>query len=126
MGEKFLGVDIAGLVNKHLSPIVKAATLVKKTSGTRDSADLAGGTKPSSAPFTARGFVANYRDGQIDGTLITKSDRKIVLIADSIASAQVPKPGDRITIEGATFVIKDDGVSRDPASATYVCRSRAV
>lgn len=123
---KFLGVDIAKLVDKNLSSKLNPATLQKKTEGTRSTANLAGGTQPTTADFDARGFVAEYKEHQIDETLIHKGDRRVVLIANSIVGFTVPEPGDRIIIEGSTYVIQGNGVSRDPASATYTCHCRAV
>lgn len=123
---KFLGVDIAKLVDKNLSAKLKPATLQKKTAGTRSTTDLAGGTQPTSADFSAQGFVAEYKEHQIDETLIQRGDRRVVLIGNSIAGLQIPDPGDRIIIEDTTYVIQGEGVGRDPASATYTCHCRAV
>jgi len=67
--------------------------------------------------------VSDYRAGQIDGTLIQKGDRKVLLIAESGSAALVPSSGDRITVEGATYFIVS--VGRDPAVATYPCQVRS-
>lgn len=123
---KFLGTDISGLIHKHLSPIIKDATLIQVTSGARTPADLAGGKALTETSKTAKGFVNTYRDYYIDGKMIRHGDRKILLTADSIEDTTVPTPGDKITIEGTTYVIQANGVSRDPASATYICHGRPV
>ena len=123
---KLFGVNISGLINKHISPGLLDATLIKVVPGTRTATSYAGGTNPVSTSFAARGVVVFYSDIQIDGTLIRKGDRQILLVGDSIASSKVPVPGDQITIQGSTYVIVADGVTSDPALAQYTCHCRSV
>ena len=123
---KLFGVDVSGQIHKHISPGIFDATLTKKVAGTRTAADLAGGTNPVSTDYAARGVVSDYTDFQMQNSLIRKGDRQILLTGDSIASAKVPVPGDRITIQGSTYVIVSRGVTSDPANAQYTCHCRSV
>lgn len=121
---KFLGVNISGLVHKNLSKKLKPATLTKKISGARTSGSLTSGKAKTSTTHSCRGFVEDYTDRELkDGKDIQASDRKILIIGDSIKPAAVPEKGDEIAIEGGTYRIVGP-VKRDPASATYVCQGR--
>lgn len=122
---KMFGIDISGLIAKNLKGKLFPATLIKVVQGNRTASALAAGTNPTETPFTAEGFVDLYKDHQIDDTTIKRSDRKISLVGDLIQGGQVPVPGDKITIEGATYKIQRDGVARDPAGALYECHCRA-
>lgn len=119
---KLLSGFIAKQIGKYLGPQVKAATLIKVTNGTRVSAS--GGTHPTSTSYAARGWVESYSDADIDGTLITRQDVKVVLLGATIASSQTPSNGDKVTIEGTTYLILNVP-GRDPDSAAWECQARA-
>lgn len=124
MGNKLFGVDISGLINKNVAPGLLDATLIKTAEGARTSGQLTGGPAITETPYAAKGFIQDYSENRIDGTVIKVGDRQVILIGDSIASAQVPSLGDKVTIEGTTYNIV--GVpARDPAAATYSCQVRA-
>ena len=119
MGNPLFGVDISGIIRDNVGPGVLAATLTKSTNGTRTAGQLTGGTQPTTATYTCRGFIDRQARRTLDGSLIDNDYVQIVLIGDSIASAAVPEQGDRITIEGATYIVAV--IDRDPAAATYTC-----
>lgn len=124
-GNKLFGVDIAKIVNKEIAPGLLDATLTKSTYGSRTSGDLTSGQSETSKSYPCKGIVSRYSDEEINGTTILKSDRKILLIGNSIDKGNVvPEPGDQIFIESSTYEIQEDGVNRDPAKATYSCHSR--
>ena len=116
--------DIAGKINKALGNLVFDLTLTKVEPGTRTPGALTGGTNPTETGHTVKGFVDEYKDYQIDGTLIQRGDRKVVILGGSLSSGVIPEPGDKITAEGETRTIVEDGVKRDPAGATYTCQVR--
>lgn len=122
MGNKLFGIDVSGLINKHISPGVFDATLIKVAVGTRTGGQLTGGTNPTGTPYAARGFVDKLDHNRFKGTLVEDEDVLVVLIGDSIASAQVPGPGDRVTLLGTTYNIVE--VFTDPALASYECVAR--
>ena len=124
MGNKLFGVDIAGLIKKNVGPGVLPATLVKVTPGTRTPGSLTGGTNPTTTDYPCRGFIDSQRVAFANGTTVKAGNKVVVLIGDTIDSGSgvAPAPGDRIMIEGTTYVIPEGGtIDRDPAAATYAC-----
>lgn len=124
MGNKLFGVDISGLVRKHVAPGVLDATLVKVAPGTRTPGALTGGTNPTPTSYPCRGFIDKQRVAFTNGSTVKDGNKVVVLIGDTIdnGSGVAPAPGDRIIIEGTTYVIPEGGtIDRDPAAATYAC-----
>ena len=117
------GVDIAKAVNDGLGKGLLAATLTVVTPGTRTSGGLTSGTQPTTVDHTARGFLDDYEDRHIDGTVIQRGDRICVLLGASISGGAIPSAGDRVTIESETFNIVN--VKRDPAAASYTMQVRS-
>lgn len=118
------GVDIAGKIHEAFKDKVFDVTLTKVEPGTRTPGALTGGTNPTTVGHTVKGFVDMYLDTEIDGTLVHRGDRKVVIFGASLSSGVVPEPADRITAEGWTKQIVEEGVKRDPAGATYICQVR--
>lgn len=119
---KLFGKDIAGKMAGALGKHLLVATLISKTPGTRTAGALSAGTTPDSTQASARGIIDDYDSAQIDGTLIQKDDRRVLLLGGTISGGVVPKPGDQVTIENSTYnVIR---VARDPAAATYTLQVR--
>lgn len=116
------GADISGQIARALGPLVFEQTLIKVTEN-RDQTDPTN-MIPIETPFICRGFIDVYKDDQVDGTLVLSSDRKIVIIGDTIENNEKPEPGDKIIAEGKTYIIVPNGIKRDPAGATYECQSR--
>ena len=123
MGIPLFGVDISGIIAQEIGPGVLPATLIVFTPGIRSAIDSTGGTLPTEASVEGRGFIDDYSENEVDGTLVQRGDKKIILIGDTFTGFPVPKPNDKITIEGITFKIVGP-VKRDPAAATYECQSR--
>lgn len=125
MAFKIAGVDIAKTVAKAVAPLLQgtefAMTLTRVTPGVRGP-DVTAGTNPTETAHTCKGVVSDYAVGQIDGTIIKQGDRRIVILAGTIAPAAVPVPNDKLTVEGRTYRIVD--VRRDPVAATYECQAR--
>jgi hypothetical protein len=109
--------------------LTRPCVLFKTTEGAYAVGAASGDTAKTVKPYRARGLVSAYSDNEIDGTLILRSDRKILLLGATITGGVVPVPGDRIQIkdhDGATktFTIPKDGVGSDPAAATFTCTGR--
>lgn len=122
MSNILFGVDIASIVAREIGPGLLDATLTVVTSGDRDVANPTLGQAKTEIQHTGKGFIEDYTDSQKDNTLIQKTDRKVILIANTFEERPVPKTADKITIEGTTYnVVK---VKRDPAAATYICQVR--
>lgn len=116
------GADIAGIINSALGPLVFDQVLIKTTS-VRDPVNKTKRVKTKTS-HACKGFIDTYEDQFLSGTLVHDTDRKIVIIGNSLPTGIIPKPGDEITAEGITFTIADKGVVRDPAGATYECRAK--
>jgi hypothetical protein len=103
--------------------IVTAATLTKVTPGTRTPGELGAGTNPTSIAHPCEGIVQSFDTGLIDGTLIRREDRRISLLIATLPDGVEPKTSDKITIDGATYVIL--GVpDRDAAKFMFICHGR--
>jgi hypothetical protein len=123
MGNKLFGIDIAKLVHKNMSSMLLDAVLEKVVSGTRTSGSLTSGKNKTETEYTCKGFTDSFEDRRIDGTVIKRGDRKVLLIGDSIQSGAVPEVNDKVTIESKTYRILSI-MERDPAAATYVLHCR--
>lgn len=110
---------IANQIAQAMGPLLFPLTVIKRTSSTR--AGLTGGVNTREEKYSGRGFIDDYRDSRIDGTIIKVGDRMVTIMGASISV--VPEPDDQITIEGRTWTIVGP-VRRDPAGATYECQVR--
>ena len=126
MGNPLFGQDISGIIKNALAGQLLAATLHKKTPGTR-TGNLTGGTNPTETNYACEGFIDSQSKKAIGGTLVEAGDVVVVLIGDTIdsgAAASAPQTGDQVTIESNTYHIK--GLDRDPAAATYTLLCKAI
>lgn len=128
MGNRLFGVDVAGLVARHIGPGVLPVLLTEpRTTRARDPANLTGGLVPlPPATHEARGFWDDFKGIAPPGLTVLMGDRKAVIIGDSLPAGVVPGRGWGVTIEGVTLYV-ETLVSRDPAAAVYTfqCRDRA-
>jgi len=122
MGNPLFSVNISGLIKEYIGPGVLDATLTKSTPGSRTAGQLTGGRNPTTATYACKGFIDEQARQDFDGTLTLDGQVVIVLIGDTIDGGSTKaEVGDRITIEGVTYMI--DKLDRDPAAATYTCLS---
>jgi hypothetical protein len=123
MGNPLFGVDISGIIKGAIGPGVLDATLRKVVSGTPTPGALTGGTNPTTTDYPCKGFIDSQRVRFAKGSTVRAGRKVVVLIGDTISNGAVaPEPGDRIIIEGTTYVIPEGGtIDRDPAAATYAC-----
>lgn len=105
--------------------MTKDAILIKVTPGIRNPAAVSAGTNPTTVSYPVKGIPADTRSLMASGTLITGVDRVIRILGATLPAGVVPVSGDRITMESSTSTIVAQGVSRDPASATFVCQCRS-
>lgn len=118
--------DIAGIVGTAIvdAGMTRDVVLTKTTPGIRMPGAVSRGTNPTTQDFAAQGIVQDKTRMLAAGTLLADATRVIRLFASTIEGGIEPVPGDRITIENETSIIVDKGVSRDPASATYLCQCK--
>ena len=111
----WFGLDLPAIVGAGLDSVAKDATLLVVTIGARNATSTKGlSVTKTSVP--CRGYVEDFSESQIDGSLVTRKDRLVTLFASSLGST-VPKERDEVTIEGDTYKIQR--VSRDPAGIVY-------
>lgn len=122
---RLFGLDIAGIVNQSIAAAggVLAATLIKVFPGTRTPGSLALGTNATTASYAARGFFTTLEQQFIDGDLVKRTDRAVVLLGASIPGRVVPVAGDRVRMEGRAWQVIAV-LDRDPAAATYTLAVR--
>lgn len=128
MGTKLAGIDVSGIIKKEIGDKVLTddrhdAILHKVTAGSR-TGNLTGGTNPTEADKTCKGFIDSKNKEKIGGTLVDDGDVVVVLIGDSVQDLAVPTTTDKVTIEGTKYSIK--GLDVDPARATYTLVCKAV
>lgn len=119
--------DIAKIAASALvgAGMTKPVVLIKTTAGTRTPGAISSGTHPTTTSHPAKGLPVDTRVLMRDGTLIAGVDRVIRILGATLPAGITPAPGDAITLEGTTSRIVAEGVSRDPASATYLCQCRS-
>lgn len=126
MGNPLFGVDIAGLINRHVAPGLLDVVIVRQVRGLRSPTNLTGGQALTTETFKGvKGIWEDLPKTPPPGVEFELNDRIALLIGDSIPKGGLPKRNDAITIEGMTlFAVQQIG--RDPAAATYrfLCRDR--
>ena len=115
---------LAKTIGKAMSGIFLDATLTRDGSPTGPPYDPTPGA-PTDYPCKA--IVDEWDAYYRQGGLVSKTDRKVLVLASTLAVA--PLSGDRITIEGLTLTVVPNGsgqpaVSTDPATAVWTLRAR--
>jgi hypothetical protein len=119
---KLFGIDIAGIVNQSMGTGLLPCTLIKVVDQVRDPNNMTAGTTPIYNNYSARGFIEDYKDYQVNGTTVRTGDRMVSILGASISGSKIPEADDKVTIEGDTYNIVR--VMRDPAGAMYSCQAR--
>lgn len=82
-------------------------------------------TPVSPLTYTGRGIVSKYRTRDIDGTLVRRGDRQVILSTSGIVE---PKAGDTVTIDDEVMTVVDADIIR-PApgqvAVAYIVQVRA-
>ena len=112
MGQSFYGVNLAKVVGSHAKSF-GAVTLIRITEGARPSPHLP--RAKTSTAYNAKGFVADYDDRMIDGSLIEIGDRKVVILAATLPSGIKPRTSDKVTVDSVVYRV--GRVGSDPATA---------
>jgi hypothetical protein len=124
MGNRLFGVDVAGLVARHVGPGVLPVVLTEPKRAGRDPLNPSGGKQAlPPALHNARGFWEDFT-GLVPPDVLA-GDRKAVLIGDTLPAGVVPAKGWMVSIEGKTLRV-ERLLSRDPAAALYVYLCRDV
>jgi len=123
MGTELFGVNISGLIHQHVSPGIPKARLIK-TARRPNPAKLTGKPLITEESHDCSAFADSFKQREITSDILV-SDRKIVLIGDSLPSGVTPDKDDSVFIESEnkTFEILEI-LERDPASATWTLHGR--
>lgn len=113
-------------IGKAFSGIFFAAVLERDTA-TPGPNDWTPG-EVTTVNHSCKALIEAWSSFQLSGGLVAAGDRKVMILASTVAVQ--PEAGDRITVRGETFTIVSDGgsmpaVSTDPAKAVWICRGRA-
>jgi hypothetical protein len=76
---------------------------------------------PTTTTYACKAIVDDYSDYYRANGLVGAKDRKILILATSVAV--LPRQGNRVTVGGDTFTIIS--VKTDPATAVWECQGGA-
>lgn len=110
------GVNVKKRFGQALGGKLPSLTLTKVTNTTRSSPS--GGFNTTTTDYKGRGSFFDFKDHEMDETMVKDGVRGVFIVADSISAT--PSTEDLITIESNTYRIME--VNRDPAEAAYYCR----
>lgn len=92
--------EMAATAVELIAEFGMAMTLVRVTEGAYDPATSTQAT--TSANHTATGIKLDYRQSEIDGTMIRVGDQRVFLAPDV---AVTPRTGDKLTISGESWQV---------------------
>lgn len=130
MGNVIFGVDIAGIIADALGDAVLEVTIARDVRGPRQAGNLTGGRASVSVTFDCMGFWEDISPGGVrPGIEVEATDRKLVLIGDTVPVGGFPLRNDLCTVHeeaGDVSLYCVQQLSRDPAAAVfqYLCRDR--
>jgi hypothetical protein len=95
--------DLRATADGLLTDKGQSMTLTKTTAGTYD--PETGTSTPTTEAHTVTGVVLDYPNREIDGTLILRGDKKVLVSADGLAVD--PAPQDTLTFGGVVNQVID-------------------
>jgi hypothetical protein len=130
MGNTLFGVDIAGIIADAMGDGLLPVTIVRDVRGARTPGNLTGGRASAPASFDCVGFWDDINPASVPaGTVLEVTDRRLVLIGDTVPVGGFPMRNDACTVheeDGPITLYCVQPLSRDPAAAvySYLCRDR--
>ena len=130
MGNTLFGVDIAGIIADAMGDGLLPVTITREINGARAPGNLTGGRAKTPARFECIGFWDDINPSSVPaGIEIEATDRRLVLIGDTVQPGGFPLRNDACTVEeetGPLTLYCVQALSRDPAAAvySYLCRDR--
>lgn len=128
---KIAGLDVQKIVADSFKSAggLPSLTLKHRIVGDRSSTDPTAGASVRTTNHTGQGIVEEYRESQVDGTVVQRGDRKVLILGGTISPFVEPAPNDLIELEfpdgvTTTLTIVENGVTSDPAAATFTCQVR--
>jgi hypothetical protein len=111
--------SIPATIGAAFANVFRDATLTRVSGRTSDGR---GGYSQTTTDDACKALVTEYTAFQRLSAGIPANERKILVLATTLANSAPPATGDTITIQGRTWSIVE--VSSDPANATYECRGK--
>lgn len=111
--------SIPAAIGAAMSSVFRDATLTRMGARTSDGR---GGGATIKTTDACKALVTDYTTFQRGSLGIPTNERKILILASTLAGGMAPQPEDTINIQGRTWSIIE--VSSDPANATYEARAK--
>lgn len=108
---------VRSTLNRTMDTVARDVMFLK--AGERIPDGRGGYTTGPATNHPCRGWIADYDDLSKLAAMRPITDRKVVILADTLAVA--PTISDRVTVDGQTYRIRS--VSTDPAGAAWVLQA---
>lgn len=113
--------EISRDLHEALVGEVEDVTLTKISYGART--DSTSARSETETDYTVKGWLAEYSQSEMDGSMVTRQDRKVCILSESLPAGVTPAKDDRVTAsDGEEYNVVH--VGRDTAGAIYVCQGR--
>lgn len=115
------------MANQQLKDKGLACTITKQTAGTYDPAT--GAATITTSTQSAYGALFDYENKNIDGTLVKKGDRRLLLSALNTAGAALTAPSvnDTVTANSVTYtIIAIRPIAPSGVAVAYDCQIRGI
>jgi len=114
-------MSIADTATKLLAKFGEPVTLTHETNEVRDPATGEITTPASENVVPGFGYPSRFQNAEVDGTVIKRSDTRLVLNKVS----RRPEQGWRAQVQGKTFRIMDvQPITKSGADVIYICQLR--
>lgn len=101
----------------------KTYTLTRVSAGTYNPAT--GSATLTTIQGTFTGKLLAYKDSDIDGALIQRGDRRLLIAAASLAGGVVPQTDDKVSGDGAEMmIVAVQKIEEGAAVVIYACQVR--
>lgn len=112
--------SLARTIGAAFGNLFLTATLSRDVSPDSPAYDAFDPPAPVTQTYACKAIVEKYSDYYRSNGLVDARDRKVLILATSLAVT--PQPDDRVTIQGVTFVLSE--IATDPARAVLECKGR--
>jgi hypothetical protein len=117
-----LAGSLAKTVGKALAGVFLPATLYRSASPLADELPYDEPSNPAApSEFKCRAIHESYSDFYTKQNLINASDRKVLILANSLSVK--PQNGDRVKVDGEDLTLTIVSVKTDPAKAVWECQA---
>jgi hypothetical protein len=115
------------MANQQLKDKGLTCTITKQTAGTYSTST--GVASVSTSTQTAYGALFDYENKNIDGSLVKKGDRKLLLAAlnTALAALTAPSVNDQVTANSVTYtIVAIRPIAPSGVAVAYDCQIRGI